>query len=91
MVIEEKDFRLIPNSDSSYWFDLELLYEIKPKGKESRLEFKNVAYGLTLEHAIKRIAHYRVCCRHKEEAIKLIVYFKELKEELDSLKNLCGI
>lgn len=91
MVIEEKDFRLIPNSDSSCWFDLELLYEIKPKGKESRLEFKNVAYGLTLEHAIKRIAHYRVCCRHKEEAIKLIVYFKELKEELDSLKNLCGI
>lgn len=91
MIIEEKDFRLTPISDSSPQYDLELLYKIQPKGKEARLEFKNVAYGISLEYAIKKIAHYRVCCKHKEEAIGLLTYFKEFKEELDSLKNLCGI
>lgn len=89
--IEEKDFRLIPISDSSPQYDLELLYKIQPKGKEPRFEFKNVAYGISLEYAIKKIAHYKVCCKHKEEAIKLLTYFKEFKEELDSLKTLCGI
>lgn len=91
MVIEEKDFRLIPISDSSPQYDLELLYKIQPKGKEARLEFKNVAYGIGLEYAIRKIAHYRVCCKHKEEAIQLLTYFKEFKEELDSLKALCGL
>lgn len=91
MVIAEDDFRLIPISDSSPKYDLELLYKVQPKGKEARIEFKNVAYGISLEHAIKKIAHYRVCCKHNEEAIKLLTYFTEFKEELDSLKTLCNI
>lgn len=91
MVIEGKDFRLTPISDSSPRYDLELLYKIQPKGKEARLEFKNVAYGIGLEYAIKMIAHYKVCCKHKEEAIQLLTYFKEFKEELDSLKALCSL
>lgn len=91
MVIEEKDFRLTPVSDSCPKYDLELLYKVQPKGKETRLEFKNVAYGISLEHAIKKIAHYRVYCKHKDEAIQLLTYFKEFKEELDSLKTLCGL
>lgn len=90
MIIEEKDFRLTPVNNSSLRFDLELLHTISPKGKESRLEFKNVAYGIDLECAIKKIAHYRVCCKHKE-AIGLLNYFKEFKNELDSLKNLCVV
>lgn len=89
MVIEEKDFRLTPISDSSPKYDLELLYKVQPKGKDARLEFKNIAYGIGIEYAIKKIAHYRVCCKHKEEAIRLLTYFKEFKEELDSLKTLC--
>lgn len=91
MVIEEKDFRLIPLSESSLRFDLELLYTINPKGKDSRQEFKNAAYGISLDYAIKKIAHYRVSQNHKEEAITLLTYFKEFKEELDSLKALCGL
>lgn len=91
MVIEENDFRLIPINDSCPQYDLELLYKVQPKGKETRLEFKNVAYGIGLEHAIKKIAHYRVCCRYKDEAVRLLTYFKEFKEELDSLKALCGL
>ena len=91
MIIEEEDFRLIPISDSSPQYDLELLYKIQPKGKEARLEFKNVAYGIGLEHAIKKIAHYRVCCKHNEESIRLLTYFEKFKEELDSLKALCSL
>ncbi len=88
MEIIEKDFKLKPIDDNSPMFDLELLYQIRPRGGEPRLEFKNVAYGCSLESAIKRIAHYRVCCNHREEAIKLSMYFKEFKSELDNLKSL---
>lgn len=91
MTIVENDFRLIPVGDDSIRFDLELLYTIKPKGKEERSEFKNVAYGVCLDHAVKLIANYRVNKRHKDEAITLITYFKEFTEELKSLKILCGI
>lgn len=91
MVIEEKDFRLIPISDSSPKYDLELLHLIQPKGKEARLEFKNVAYGIDLENAIKRIAHFRVCRNHKDEAVKLVTYFEELKAELNSIRTLCTV
>ncbi len=91
MIIEEKDFRLIPISESSPVFDLELLYTIRPKGKEVRQEFKNAGYGLRLETAIKKIAHYRVSSKHEDEAIKLLDYFTKFKEELNSLKDLCGI
>lgn len=90
MVIEESDFRLTSISNSSTLFDLELLYTIKPKGKESRQEFKIDSYGISLELAIKKITQYRVATRHKEEAIRLSTYFTEFKEELDSIKELCN-
>ena len=85
MIIEEKDFRLTPIDDSTVRFDLELLYKVKPKGKESRLEFKNAGYGLSLENAIKKVAQYRIINNHKEEAITLVDYLEEFKQELDSL------
>ena len=85
MIIEEKDFRLTPIDDSTVRFDLELLYKVKPKGKESRLEFKNAGYGLSLENAIKEVAQYRIINNHKEEAITLVDYLEEFKQELDSL------
>lgn len=91
MVIEEEDFRLTPVSDSSITFDLELLYTIHPKGKEERQEFKNVAYGISLSSAIKKIAQYRVSCNHKDESVKLLTYFSEFRKELDSLRKLCEI
>lgn len=91
MIIEEKDFRLIPVSDSSTKFDLELLYTVRPKGKEARQEFKNVAYGVGLDYAIKKIAHHRVSSNHENEAITLLTYFQEFTRELDSLKALCGV
>ena len=53
MIIEESDFRLTESS-GPFW-DLELLYTVKPKGKPERQEFKDAGYGMTLEHCIKRI------------------------------------
>lgn len=88
MEIVEKDFKLKPIDEASPHFDLELLYVIKPRGGEPRLEFKNAGYGLTLETAMKKIVQYRVHCNHKEEALKLREYFKEYKKELDELKKL---
>ena len=89
MIIEEKDFRLTPVSESSPMFDLELLYTVRPKGKEARQEFKNVAYGISLESALKKIIQYRVSCKH--DTTDLATYLKDFREELDSLKELCGI
>ena len=89
MTIEEKDFRLTPVSESSPVFDLELLYTIRPKGKEARQEFKNVAYGISLESALKKVIQYRISCKH--DITDLATYLKEFREELDSLRKLCGI
>lgn len=91
MEIVEKDFKLKPISEDCPMFDLELLYVVKPRGGEARLEFKNAGYGMSIENVIKKIAHYRVCCNHKDEAIKIKTYFEEYKKELDDLKKLlCG-
>lgn len=91
MEIIERDFKLIPVSEDSPFFDLELLYKIKPRGKEARLEFKNSGYGLSLATAIKKIVHYRICCNHPEEAIKLKTYFEEYSKELRNIEQmLCG-
>ena len=89
MTIEEKDFRLTPISESSPMFDLELLLTVRPKGKEARQEFKNVAYGISLESALKTVIQYRVSCKH--DTTNLEKYLKDFREELDSLKALCGI
>lgn len=88
MIIEEKDFKLTPISDSSTKFDLDLLYKIQPKGKEARWDFKNAGYGISLEYAIKKIAHYRVYNKHRDEAIKIKTYFTDYISELNSLKKL---
>ena len=60
MVIEESDFRLTSVNEFSTKWDLELLYTIRPKGKEARTEFKAVAYGLPLESALKRVINFRI-------------------------------
>lgn len=88
MEISEKDFKLKPTDDSSPFFDLELLYVVRPRGGEPRLEYKNAGYGLTLLSAIKKIVQYRVSCNHRDEAISLKQYFTEYTKELNELKKL---
>lgn len=87
MTIEEKDFRIISIDDSSPCFDLELLYTVN-KGKEKeRTEFRNAAYGISLESALKRIIQYRL--NNKHDVLDLKTYLKEYKLELASIKQLC--
>ena len=78
MTIEEKDFQLIPIDESSGSFDLKLLHKIQPRGKEARLEFKNVAYGISLARAVNRIANFRVNQKHKDEENCLLIAAVEL-------------
>lgn len=85
MEIVEKDFKLKPIDDASPFFDLELLYTVKPRGGQPRNEFKNFGYGMSLESAIKKIAQYRVSTNHKDEAVSLKTYFTEYKQELTKL------
>ena len=86
MIIEESDFRLENSNDFSQFWDLELLYTVKPKSGESRQEFKNSGYGLILEAAIKRIINYRISKKH--ETLSLAQYLKEYKEENESIRRL---
>lgn len=87
MVIEESDFRLTSVNEYSTKWDLELLYTIRPKGKEARTEFKAVAYGLPLESALKRVINFRINNKH-QDAISLKDYLKEYKDQLNQLNHL---
>ena len=87
MVIEESDFRLTSVNECSTKWDLELLYTIRPKGKEARTEFKAVAYGLPLESALKRVINFRINNKH-QDVISLRDYLKEYKDQLNQLNHL---
>lgn len=90
MIIEESDFRLIPIKEAGLLFDLELLKVIN-KGKENeRTEFKNIAYGVTLESALKYIANARINSKH-EGSISLQQYLQEYKDVINSIKAICKI
>jgi hypothetical protein len=86
MVIEEKDFRMTQISQSSPFWDLELLKTIRPKGGEPRQEFVNVGYGLTLGHCLKSIMSFRIASKH-EEAVTMKQYLKEFIAGLKELKG----
>lgn len=88
MEIVEKDFKLTPVNDECPLFDLELLRVVKPRNGASRSEFKDAAYGVTLDTALKIIRHYRIVSKHKDDTISLSEFRKELKEEFNQLKEL---
>ena len=90
MIIEESDFRLIPVKESGLLFDLELLKVIN-KGKENeRTEFKNIAYGITIESALKYIANARINAKY-DDSISLKQYLQEYKDIINSIKDTCKI
>lgn len=86
MIIEESDFRLENSSDFSQFWDLELLYTVKPKSGEPRQEFKNAGYGLTLGSAIKRVINYRL--NNKKQIYTLKEYLSEYKKENAQIRSL---
>lgn len=85
MVIEETDFRITSGASRHFW-DLELLYIIKPKGGPERKEFKDAGLGMLLSTCIQRIINYRLS--RKKEVYTLKEYVQDYKEQTDKLDNL---
>lgn len=84
MIIEGSFYKIIPIDSSSPFYDLELLYSIG--GKNPRKEFKNEAYGITLESALNRCAHFAVRNKYnKEDIITLKEYLEEFKKAKEDL------
>lgn len=89
MIIEESDFKLIPVSESSSLFDLELLYTVNKGKSNERTEFRNAGYGFTLPSAIRKVIMNRI--ENKHESISLKTFLKEFKDEVDKLDKLWKI
>lgn len=85
MIIEEKDFRFIQIDEHSDAWDVEVLTKIQPKGKETRWEFKNIAYAVSLKGAIKRVIQYKINKKHSEN--KIISLKEYMKEYLETTKE----
>lgn len=86
MIIEGSFYKLTPVSESSPFFDLELLYDIG--GKNPRKEFKIEGYGLSLEAAIDRCCRYAISKKFKkEETIDLKQYVDEYKQAFREIKS----
>ena len=81
MVIEEADFRMTSGA-SDYFWDLELLYTVRPKGKPERQEFKDAGFGMPLATCIRKVIHHRISC--KREVGTLQAEVKRLEELLNS-------
>ena len=88
MVIEEKDFRLEQISDDSNFWDLNLLRVKKKRDGSIVEEFGDTIYGITLEHAIKRIISNRIS-RKNPESVDMKTYLKLWSEEMKNVNGLC--
>lgn len=88
MIIAEQDFRLTPTDAFSNRFDVELLYKVKPKTGEVHEEFKNVAYAVNLEYALKLIINYRVQKKAKDAALTMKQFLYLYTKELNYVKEI---
>lgn len=87
MVIEESDFKLTKTT-GPFW-DLELLYTVKPKGKPERQEFKDSGYGMTLEYCIKKIIYHRM--EQNKEVYSLKEFIQDYERISNDIKTLINI
>ena len=83
MVIEEADFRMTSGASDHFW-DLELLYTVRPKGKPERQEFKDAGFGMSLETCIRKVVHHRISSKRDVGTLKEYVQVKRLEELLNS-------
>lgn len=84
MVIQGEFFRLIPVSEHSNQFDLELLYKIG--GKNPREEYKNAGYGLHLDTAIKKCIQFALSQKFDTISLKEYLHeYRKIEEEIGIL------
>lgn len=85
MIIEEADFRMTSGASDHFW-DLELLYTVRPKGKPERQEFKDAGFGMPLETCIRKVIHHRISSKRDVGTLK--EYVQDYKEEVKRLEEL---
>jgi hypothetical protein len=90
MIIEEDDFKLYPVKDS-YRFNLDVKYVVNAGKDNEHSEFKTIAYGISLENAIKYIIAYKLDNKHLDKSITLKEYLQEYKEMMQELHKLYNI
>lgn len=88
MVIEESDFKMTSVLSGNFW-DLELLYTVRPKGKPERQEFKDAGYGMTLETCLKKVIFRRM--EEKRDVYNLKDYVKDYKQEVKRLEEMLNM
>ena len=92
MILTGKDFELRQINDTAPFWDVYILKTIRPKGCESREELTNVAYGCTLDSAIRRIISYKINKKYftdQEGVLELKKYIAEFTSAVDRLEKLC--
>lgn len=87
MTIQEEDFILTPVKPSYPLFDVDLLQTVNKGKSNERKEFKNVAYGVSLDYAIMMIISNRL--NNNYEVMDLKNYIIKFREGINELKNLC--
>lgn len=90
MEIREEDFILTSVDDTSPFFDLEVLKTVNKGKPDEKKKFQNVAYGIPLESAIKRIAQYRIANKLDGDSIGLKAYLEVYKKTVEEIKALCN-
>lgn len=86
MIIEGEFYKITPANESSNFFDLELLYDIK--GKNARKEFKIAGYGMPMTRVLQHIIRHAVNNKFgEEEVVSLKQYLEEYKQQYESIKR----
>ena len=90
MEIKGDDFILTPPKGvvGDFWY-LQVLVIVHPRNGEARKEFKNIAYGVSLSGAIKRIAKYRCLHTFKDDSVKLEEFISEYRKQCENIEKLC--
>ena len=90
MEIHENDFVLESISDDSDRFNLRFYKRVKKRDTgEYAIEPGDPLYGLTLSHALQKIAHHRVAKKYEEANISLKEFLKEYQLAYREIVKLC--
>lgn len=90
MKIVEQDFIMEPSDETSGRFDLCFIKKVKKRDTgQYALEPGDKMYGLTLSHALMRIAHHRVAKKYEEDNITIKAFIKEYQRSYEEIVKLC--
>ena len=90
MKIVEPDFTMEYSGSDSDRFDLTFNKKVKKRDTgKFEIEPGPPMYGLTLSHALNKIAHHRTAKKWGEDNATLKEFLKELDKNYKELLNLC--